>query len=148
MQYPLKSTWAFFVLAVASSTLIASNASADGTLAGTAVVNSVDLDYEVAGGTQTTVSDSVSFTVDRKLSVLVSNPNGATPTTVTVGQNQASGDLLPALTFDVTNQSNAEIGLKLAVVATGSTGSWIATNVALFEAVSYTHLTLPTSFLV
>ena len=93
------------VLAVTA--IAASPAFAAGTTAGTTITNQVTLDYKVGGIDQNQVTASDTFTVDRKVNLLVTE-NGST-TSVTPGQTAA------VTSFIVTNSSNAPIDLALAV---------------------------------
>ena len=91
---------------------------AAGTTSGTDVTNSVTLDYEVGSIAQTQLSTSITFEVDRVLSVVVTTQDGDV-VAVSPGQSDA------ILSFDVTNTSNADIDLLLGVVdqnATAVTG--------------------------
>jgi hypothetical protein len=93
------------VLAV--SAIAASPAFAAGTTAGTTVTNNVTLDYKVGGVDQNQVTASDSFTVDRKVNLLVTE-TGST-TSVSPGQTAA------VTAFTVANSSNAPLDLALAV---------------------------------
>jgi uncharacterized repeat protein (TIGR01451 family) len=93
------------VLAV--SAVAVSPAFAAGTTAGTTVTNQVTLDYKVGGVDQNQVTASDSFTVDRKVNLLVTE-NGST-TSVSPGQTAA------VTTFLVSNSSNAPLDLALVV---------------------------------
>ena len=93
------------VLAV--SAIAVTPAFAAGTTAGTTITNQVTLDYKVGGIDQNQVTASDSFTVDRKVNLLVTE-NGST-TSVSPGQ------LAAVTAFSVTNSSNAPLDLALAV---------------------------------
>lgn len=111
--------------AVSSIALIALSsapAMAEGTTAGTSITNNVTVDYQVGGVDQVAVTDSDTFTVDRRIDVNV-NFTGATPTSVSPGEENA------VLAFDVTNLSNAVVDLDLTTVLTGGT----AGNIQNFE---------------
>ncbi len=91
---------------------------AAGTTSGTDVTNSVTLDYDVGSIAQTQLTTSVTFEVDRLLSIVVATQDGDV-VGVSPGQSEA------ILSFDVTNTSNADIDLLLGVVdqnATAVTG--------------------------
>lgn len=92
---------------LAVSAIAAAPAFAAGTTAGTTITNNVTLDYKVGGVDQNQVSASDSFTVDRKVNLLVTE-TGST-TTVSPGQTAA------VTTFTVANSSNAPLDLALAV---------------------------------
>lgn len=92
---------------LAASAVAASPAFAAGTTAGTTVTNSVTLDYKVGGIDQAQVSASDSFTVDRKVSLTVTE-TGNLATTVTPGQSAA------VTVFSVSNSSNAPLDFALA----------------------------------
>lgn len=93
------------VLAV--SAIAVSPAFAAGTTAGTTITNQVTLDYKVGGIDQNQVTASDSFTVDRKVSLLVTE-NGST-TSVSPGQVAA------VTAFSVANSSNAPLDLALSL---------------------------------
>lgn len=92
------------VLAVAA--FAASPASAAGTTAGTTITNTVTVDYKVGTVSQTQLSASDSFTVDRKVNLTV--VGAGSTTSVSPGQTSA------VTTFTVTNASNATLDFALA----------------------------------
>jgi hypothetical protein len=92
---------------LAATAFAASPAFAAGTTAGTSVTNSVTLDYKIGGIDQNQVTASDTFTVDRKVSLTVSEI-GTTSTTVTPGQTGA------VTSFTVSNASNAPLDFALA----------------------------------
>ena len=92
---------------LAVSAIAVSPAFAAGTTAGTTITNQVTLDYKVGGIDQNQVTASDSFTVDRKVNLLVTE-NGST-TSVTPGQTAA------VTAFLVANSSNAPLDLALVV---------------------------------
>jgi hypothetical protein len=92
---------------LAAAAFAASPAFAAGTTAGTTVTNLVTLDYKVGGIDQAQVSASDSFTVDRKVNLIVTE-SGNSATTVTPGQTAA------VTIFSVTNSSNAPLDFALA----------------------------------
>src|SRR5205085_10275570 len=95
----------------------ATPAFAAGTTAGSTITNSVTLDYKVGGVSQTQKSTSDSFTVDRKVNLLVTEV-GSTTTSVSPGQQSA------VTAFTVQNLSNATIDLALsATQLNGGTGA-------------------------
>lgn len=97
--------------AVSSLALVAFSASpalAAGTTAGNTITNNVTVDFRVGGVQQTAATASNTFTVDRKVNVLVAASDAVT-TQVAPGQTAA------VTTFDVTNLSNAIVDLGLAV---------------------------------
>ncbi|HEY0130803.1 MAG TPA: hypothetical protein VGB57_05305, partial [Allosphingosinicella sp.] len=107
---------------LAATAFAASPAFAAGTTAGTTVTNSVTLDYKVAGIDQAQVSASDSFTVDRKVNLVVSE-SGGTATSVTPGQTAA------VTIFSVTNSSNAPLDFALAASQlTGGTAPHTGTD--------------------
>ncbi|HEX8622546.1 MAG TPA: hypothetical protein VF718_11300 [Allosphingosinicella sp.] len=117
------------VLAV--SAIAASPAFAAGTTAGTTVTNQVTLDYKVGGIDQNQVTASDSFTVDRKVNLLVTE-NGST-TSVTPGQTAA------VTSFVVANSSNAPLDFALAVTqmsggsaAHGGTDNYNISNIKMY----------------
>lgn len=84
-------------------------AHAAGTTAGSSIVNTATLNYSVGGVAQTAINASNAFTVDRKISLTVTEPGNAT-TSVAPGQTGA------VTTFLVTNMSNAPLDFGLSVV--------------------------------
>jgi uncharacterized repeat protein (TIGR01451 family) len=117
------------VLAV--SAIAVTPAFAAGTTAGTTITNQVTLDYKVGGIDQNQVTASDSFTVDRKVNLLVTE-NGST-TSVTPGQTAA------VTAFVVSNTSNAPLDLALAVTqlsggsaAHGGTDNYNVSNIKMY----------------
>jgi uncharacterized repeat protein (TIGR01451 family) len=113
--------------------LIANPAHAAGTTAGSTITNTVTVNFQVSGVAQTAVSDSESFTVDRKVNLTVVEVGTAT-TSVSPGQNSA------VTTFTVTNTSNAPLDFALAATqlsggsaAHGGTDNFDATNVRIYR---------------
>ncbi|MEP3420974.1 MAG: hypothetical protein ABJN35_04510 [Erythrobacter sp.] len=109
-----------FALVAMSST----PAWAVGTTAGDTITNNVSVSFEVGGETQTEVTDSDSFTVDRVVDVDVTF-TGASPESVSPGQDQA------VLSFDVTNLSNDIVDLDLSTVLTDGTAANIE-NITIY----------------
>lgn len=117
------------VLAV--SAIAVTPAFAAGTTAGTTITNQVTLDYKVGGIDQNQVTASDSFTVDRKVNLLVTE-NGST-TSVTPGQTAA------VTAFVVANSSNAPLDFALAVTqlsggsaAHGGTDNYNVSNIKMY----------------
>lgn len=94
------------VSSIALVALSASPAMAEGTTAGQDIVNNVSVTYDVGGVTQGAVTDSDTFTVDRKVNVTVAEVGNDT-TEVAPGQLQA------AIKFEVTNDSNDAVDFAL-----------------------------------
>jgi uncharacterized repeat protein (TIGR01451 family) len=94
--------------AVAIAALGAVPAFAAGTTAGSSIVNTATVNYSVGGVAQTAVTASNTFTVDRRITLTVTEPGNAT-TSVAPGQTGA------VTTFLVTNTSNAALDLGLAI---------------------------------
>ena len=112
--------------------LATSPAYASGTTAGTTITNTATVNFQVGGVSQTSVSGSDSFTVDRKVNLTVAEV-GSTTTSVSPGQASA------VTTFLVTNTSNAALDFSLAATqlsggtaAHGGTDNFDATNVRMF----------------
>ena len=110
----------------------ASPAYAAGTAAGLSVTNTVTVNYQVGGVSQTAQTASDTFTVDRKVNVTVAEV-GTSTTTVSPGQAAA------VTTFQVTNLSNATLDFALAVAqqtggagAHSNTDSYDATNLRIY----------------
>lgn len=105
------------LLAAASGIAIAllgSNAAhAAGTTAGSTITNTVTVNYQVGGVSQTAVNASDTFTVDRKINLTVAEL-GSVTTSVAPGQTAA------VTAFTVTNLSND--GLDFGLAATQATG--------------------------
>lgn len=110
---------AFALIAMSSSPALAV-----GTTAGSDITNNVSVTFQVGGEDQTAVTDSDTFTVDRKIDVNV-NFTGATPVSVTPGQTQA------AMSFDVTNLSNDTVDLALSTLLTAGTSGNIS-NIEIY----------------
>jgi uncharacterized repeat protein (TIGR01451 family) len=102
--------------AVAVSALGAMPAYAAGTAAGSTITNVATVNYSVGGVAQTAVTASNAFTVDRRISLTVTEPGNAT-TGVAPGQTGA------VTTFLVTNTSNdiLDLGLAIAQPTSGTT---------------------------
>jgi hypothetical protein len=98
-------------LAGASTVVIAAMgatpAFAVGTDAGTTVENIATISYSVGGVTQNTIDAANTFTVDRKVNLIVTEV-GASTTSVVPGQTSA------VTTFTVQNTTNATIDISLA----------------------------------
>lgn len=95
--------------AIALVALSASPALAEGTSAGDTITNNVSVSFDVGGVTQTAVTDSDTFTVDRKVNVTVQVDT--TPVSVTPGQTNA------VLSFEITNLSNDTVDYQLSALA-------------------------------
>lgn len=105
--------------------LPATQAFADGTQAGATVTNTFDLAYEVNGVEQTYVpdaDDTVNFTVDRKIDVLVQSLGNVTA---------APGEVDVEQVFSVTNQGNDTQSFILSAVQAGSGDDIDTTNVTI-----------------
>ena len=118
------------VLAVAG--VAASPAFAAGTTAGTTITNTVTVNFQVGGVSQNSVSASDTFTVDRKINLVVAQL-GSTTTSVSPGQTAA------VTSFTVTNSSNAPLDFALAVTQSsggtashGGTDNFDVTNVKMY----------------
>lgn len=112
--------------AVSATALIAVSstpAMAVGTNAGDSITNNVTVSYDVGGVTQTDVTDSDTFTVDRRVNVDVEFIGGTT--SVSPGETQAE------IAFDVTNLSNDTIDLDLSTALTGGTAANIS-NIEIY----------------
>lgn len=112
--------------------LASSPAYASGTSAGTTITNTATVNFQVGGVSQTAVSGSDSFTVDRKVNLTTAEVGSAT-TSVSPGQTSA------VTTFLVTNTSNATLDFNLAATQLsggtaqhGGTDNFDATNVRMF----------------
>lgn len=101
---------------LAAAAIGAGPALAAGTASGSTITNNVSVDYQVGGVSQTQVTASDSFTVDRKINLTVAEV-GSTTTTVSPGQTSA------VTAFTVTNSSNAALDFNLAATQfVGGTG--------------------------
>lgn len=122
--------WATGVAALGA--VSANPALAAGTAAGTTITNTVTVNYQVGGVSQTAITASNSFKVDRKVNVTVAEV-GTTTTQVSPGQTAA------VTTFTVTNLSNTVLDFALAAAqqsggtaAHAGTDSFDATNVKVY----------------
>jgi uncharacterized repeat protein (TIGR01451 family) len=93
---------------MAVATVLSSPASAAQTIAGSTITNNVSVAYKVGGVSQTPLTASDTFTVDRKVNLTVVEEGNAT-TQVSPGQ------LAAVTSFLVSNLSNAPIDIALAV---------------------------------
>ncbi len=100
--------------AMAGVLLFTQQAMAVGTAAGTAVDNTVTVDYDVNGVDQADLTSSVSFVVDRRVDFTLSLVGGAL-VDVTPGENDAFFDLL------LTNDSNSPLDFNLLLDQAGVT---------------------------
>lgn len=105
---------------------------AAGTTAGSSILNTATVNYTVGGVAQTAVNASNTFTVDRRISLTVTEPGNAT-FPVSPGQANAY------TTFLVTNTSNAPLDLGLSFVqpaggvqAHGGTDTFDVTGAGMF----------------
>jgi hypothetical protein len=101
--------------------ILALPALAAGTDAGLSVINAVTLDYQVNGGDQPQLTDSVEFVVDRKLDIQVLTQDAdwisAPINQAVTGTPALTG--VPALNFLVSNLSNADVDVVLGVAEQG-----------------------------
>ena len=119
----MRNSVKLFSSAAAVAVLLAANpAYAAGTAAGLSVTNTVTVNYQVGGVSQTAQTASDTFTVDRKVNVTVAEV-GTTTTTVSPGQSAA------VTTFQVTNLSNATLDFALTLAQqTGGAGAHANTD--------------------
>jgi uncharacterized repeat protein (TIGR01451 family) len=120
------------VSGIAIAAISAAPAFAVGTAAGSNIVNTATVNYQVGGVAQTAVNASNTFVVDRRITLTVAEL-GSVTTTVAPGQTAA------VTTFTVTNTANAalDLGLSVAqptggVAAHGGTDNFDVTSVALY----------------
>lgn len=120
------------VSGVTLAAFMASPAYAAGTGAGQTITNNVDVDYQVGGVDQSTVSASDAFIVDRAINIVVAELGSAT-TPVSPGEQNA------VTTFEVTNSSNDILDVSLAVsqlvggtAAHGGTDNFNVSNVEIY----------------
>lgn len=118
--------------AAALAVLVANPALAAGTDAGTTITNTVTVNYQVGGVSQTATGASNSFAVDRKVNMTVAEV-GSSVTQVSPGATAQ------VTTFTVTNNSNTTLDFALAVGqlsggtgAHGGTDSFNVTNVKIY----------------
>jgi uncharacterized repeat protein (TIGR01451 family) len=118
--------------ALAVATIVASPAMAAGTASGTTITNTVSIDFQVGGVSQSQVTASDTFTVDRKVNLTLAEV-GSTTTTVSPGQTAA------VTAFTVTNASNATLDFALAATqlsggtaAHGGTDNFDVTGLGVF----------------
>lgn len=110
------------VSALALVAMTGAPAMAQGATAGSTITNDVSVSFQVGGVDQVEVTASDTFTVDRRINVLV-NYTGTSPESVSPGQDRA------VLAFDVTNLSNDVVDLDLSTALTNGT----AANIDNFE---------------
>lgn len=103
----------------------ANPAHAEGTAAGSTITNNVTVNYQVGGFSQTAETASDTFTVDRKVNLVVAEV-GTTTTQV------SPGELAAVTTFEVTNLSNAPLDFALAA-AQQSGGAGAHSNTDSFD---------------
>lgn len=97
--------------------LLATNAHAAGTTAGSTITNTASVSYTVGTVAQTAVTASDTLTVDRRINLTVAEFGSPSTTSVTPGQTAA------VTAFTVTNTSNAVLDFALAITqpTTGTT---------------------------
>lgn len=124
--------WGAFGLAAAFSAA-ASPAFAAGTTAGTSITNTATVNYQVGGVAQGAQTASDTFTVDRKINLLVEEV-GTVTTNVVPGQTNA------VTTFQLTNSSNDVLDFALAATqitggtaAHGGTDTFNVNNVRIYR---------------
>ncbi|AYJ85738.1 DUF11 domain-containing protein [Sphingomonas paeninsulae] len=105
MTLRLRNPTAFGTIILAG---ISAPAFAAGTTAGSTITNTVSIGYSVGGVAQTAINASNTFTVDRKITLSVTE-TGTTTTVV------APGQIAAVTTFTVSNGSNATLDLGLSV---------------------------------
>ena len=91
----------------AASVVVANPAFAAGTTAGASITNTATVTYQVGGVAQGSQTASDTFTVDRKINLLVEEV-GTVTTNVVPGQANA------VTTFQLTNSSNEVLDFELA----------------------------------
>lgn len=118
---------------LALALLGATPALAAGTASGTTITNTVTVNFQVGGVSQTASTGSNNITVDRKVAIRVQETGSAT-TSVVPGQTTA------VTTFTVTNDTNAtvDIGLTAAqlvggTAAHGGTDNFNVTGLGVFQ---------------
>lgn len=118
---------------LALALLGATPALAAGTASGTTITNTVTVNFQVGGVSQTASTGSNNITVDRKVAIRVQETGSAT-TSVVPGQTTA------VTTFTVTNDTNAtvDIGLTAAqlvggTAAHGGTDNFNLTGLGVFQ---------------
>ena len=120
--------------ALGLAALAATPAFAAGTTAGSSIVNNVSVNYTVGGVAQTQVNASNTFVVDRRITLTVTEPGGAT----TPGAPAQTG---VAAIFQVTNTSNAPLDFALTLTQQ-ATGATIVHGVTQTDDFDLTGLTL------
>ena len=114
------------VSSVALVALSTAPAYAAGTTAGDAITNTVSVDYQVGGVDQTTETATDTFTVDRKVDVVVSETGTIGRTGVSPNETQA------VIQFNVQNLSNDVVDLDLsAAVAAGN--DFALSNIVIYS---------------
>lgn len=126
------NTMGFIGLAAIAS-FAATPALAAGTTAGTIITNTATVDYQVGGVTQGQQSAANTFTVDRKINLLVEEVG-------TVTTNVVPGQVNAVTTFQLTNSSNEVLDFALVAsqitggtAAHGGTDTFNANNVRIYR---------------
>lgn len=114
-------------------TATASPALAAGTQSGSTITNTVTVNYNVGGAAQTAKTASDTFTVDRKVNLVVAETGTPATTSVSPGQTAA------VTAFTVTNTSNDTLDFGLAVTqqvggagAHSNTDTFDASNIKVY----------------
>lgn len=131
-KFKLLATGSCLALALLGAT----PALAAGTASGTTITNTVTVNFQVGGVSQTASTGSNNITVDRKVAIRVQE-SGTSTTSVVPGQTTA------VTTFTVTNDTNAtvDIGLTAAqlvggTAAHGGTDTFNLTGLGVFQDVN------------
>jgi len=110
------------VLIIACASVGSNLAFAAGTDAGSSVVNSVTLEYTVAGGAPISEIADATFVVDRKLALNVTATD-VNYVSIAPGQEFTGQTGVPALNFTVSNNGNDDTSVLLGVVDQNGVGS-------------------------
>jgi len=110
------------LLAFGAALVLGQSAFAAGITSGTSVTNNVSVTYEVSGTAQPTLTDDVTFVVDRLIDLSIAVTND------TVIPNQAN----QVLTFVITNDGNNTQGYALAVANSTVADDFNMNNVRIY----------------
>ena len=122
--------------ALVAALLLGQQAMAEGTRAGTDIDNTVDVNYEVGGIGQTTLSDTVTFKVDRRVAYTLQPVSTPDLLPVSPGQPDAFVDFL------LTNLSNSDLDFTLSLInMAGGSVDTLGADTANMDNIEYAVVT-------
>jgi uncharacterized repeat protein (TIGR01451 family) len=118
-----KTTYLVAVLLLLAAAIAIAPQAALAADAGVTITNTATVNYSVSGVAQTAVTGSISFVVDRRVSVTVTNLGNVT---------SAPSSTYQAVSFLVTNTSNTTMRFQLDAISRG-TNTWTLTGASVYR---------------